>query len=199
MNSPNEVLAFWFGSCNGADLKDDVSFIESRMPLWFGRTSSAFEDAQVQQRGMVEQLASSPDLPHQWTTSSGRLALIILFDQIPRCIYRGTSGAFQFDHLAVESAQALLQCSTDGDPHSSPFFTDFVAIQRLFIILSLQHMEDLDLQTKAIHLADEIAWGESDEMKEYFRRLPGFPHEHYEVIRRFGRFPSRNGALVRTL
>lgn len=61
---------------------------------------------------------------------------------------------------------------------------------------ALQPYEDMDYQELAVDLAESISCDADEEVKTFFDNLPGFPHEHYEVMKKFGRYPSRNDALV---
>lgn len=131
-----------------------------------------------------EKLSSS-----QWSTPDGVLARVILLDQFTRCIFRGTAKAFQYDHLA---SQLVLKVYNDGLLHS------FKPIQRFFLGVAIQHAEDIAMQRVGVDIANAVADGASDKLKEYFRNIKGYPMEHHDVVLRFGRFPSRNAALVRT-
>ena len=76
-----------------------------------------------------------------WAASPRRrLALIILFDQVPRNAYRGTAAAFAFDREALALAVEGLQLAADAalDP-----------IERLFFYLPLEHAESLEAQDAA--------------------------------------------------
>lgn len=79
----------------------------------------------------------------------------------------------------------------------------FVPIQRLFLGVALQHSEDIDAQRLGVLLAGQVAGGaEENEQQEdvarWVQSLRGYPMEHHDIMARFGRFPGRNDALVRT-
>lgn len=117
-----------------------------------------------------------------WLTSaSGSLAYIILTDQFPRNMFRGTSEAFASDGSARAASKIAL--SRDWDLRiSEP--------ARQFFYMPLTHSENLIDQDRAIRL--------------FLSRMPDTGHEnllharvHRTVIRSFGRFPFRNEALGR--
>ena len=78
-----------------------------------------------------------------WAESpEGWLALVLLLDQLPRMIYRGTPRAFAGD----ERAQQLVR---DGMAHGGDVL--LTPLQRVFIYLVLEHAEHLGLQDQAVH------------------------------------------------
>jgi uncharacterized protein (DUF924 family) len=117
-----------------------------------------------------------------WRASpEGALALLILLDQMPRNAFRGTAGAHAGDGRARAVAKAAIAIGHDmavAEP------------ERQFFYLPLMHSESLADQDRCLRLV--------------LTRLPesGAENRHHgimhrEVIRRFGRFPSRNRALGR--
>ena len=118
----------------------------------------------------------------EWESDKqGALALIILFDQFPRNMFRGTAEAFSTDALArAVSKRALAR----GDDVEAP------AGVRSFYYLPLTHSEDLADQETCVRLTRERL-GEAHSTFPYALR-------HKAAIERFGRFPARNRALART-
>jgi uncharacterized protein (DUF924 family) len=112
-------------------------------------------------------------------TPSGTLALLILLDQFPRNMFRGSARAFASDARALEVAKYALDRDLDAGVAGDP---------RQFFYLPLMHSEILADQERSVR-----------------RFLLGLPSEHNLrharahrlVIRRFGRFPYRNAALGR--
>jgi len=125
------------------------------------------------------------------------MAKVLLFDQFPRAVYRGQAKAFEYDATASAlCAIAVYEgwCESDS--------TVYNPIMRFFIGVCLQHSEDLHFQELGVKIAHSLQergkkQEELSEIAEYFRSLNGYPHEHYDVIKRFGRFPSRNAAHSR--
>ena len=111
-----------------------------------------------------------------WLTyPSGTLAYLILTDQFPRNMYRGSAEAFAFD-----VAKSAIFKGWD---------LKINAPARQFFYLPLMHSENLCDQDRCVRLLVE-------RMPEGGNLLHA--QAHREVIREFGRFPYRNEALGRT-
>jgi uncharacterized protein (DUF924 family) len=111
----------------------------------------------------------------------------VVLDQFSRCIHRGTSSAFKYDHIVVGLVREF---------ESKGFMKPFSCIQRFFLGVAIQHSESIDDQEYGLGLAKAFTADASEEIQAYFEKMKGFPLEHYEVVKRFNRFPSRNAALV---
>ncbi|MEQ1541121.1 MAG: DUF924 family protein [Novosphingobium sp.] len=111
----------------------------------------------------------------------GSLALLILLDQVPRNIYRGSAHAFATDPLARSIANSALEA---GHDQAAP--PDL----RAFFYLPFEHSERIEDQDRCVALCEAL------------QAAGGPPAEwalmHRDIIRRFGRFPHRNPALGRT-
>lgn len=117
-----------------------------------------------------------------WLTyPAGALAHIIVTDQFPRNIYRDSPKAFDSDRLAKAAAKmAIAKC----------WDTRFGEPERQFFYMPLVHSECLEDQDRAVRLI-------MSRMPETGHNLLPHARAHREVIRRFGRFPTRNAALSR--
>jgi uncharacterized protein (DUF924 family) len=114
-------------------------------------------------------------------TPRGALALLILLDQLPRNAYRGTAEAFSGDRRARAVANLALSLGHDLEVPEPA---------RQFFYLPLMHSESLSDQERCVRLVlMRLPEGGADNMHHGVK--------HREVIRRFGRFPSRNAALGR--
>ena len=105
------------------------------------------------------------------------LAAVIVLDQFPRNMFRGTPQAFATDAQALAMAQSAVAQGQDRELSKK---------QRLFLYMPFQHSEDRAVQARSIELF--TALGEN----------LGYARRHQEVIERFGRFPHRNAILGRT-
>jgi len=114
------------------------------------------------------------------------LALVLLLDQFPRNMFRGTARAFATDAKAREVSSHAI---------ASGFDRELPQIMRMFFYLPFEHSEHLNDQMDSVRLAVALAdeYGESPEGTA-IRKSAEF---HLETIRRFGRFPGRNQALGR--
>jgi uncharacterized protein (DUF924 family) len=169
------VLDFWFEP----ELGSDKSAFQSR---WF------FPNPEFDRLCATRFLASYEDAAHgrldDWTNEPRScLALVLLLDQFPRNMFRGTARAFATDAKARELTRHALV---------SGFDRELSAAMQMFLYLPLEHSENLDDQSESVRLNSALAAGNSDyaEVREHAVM-------HEEVIRRFGRFPGRNKALGR--
>ncbi len=139
-------------------------------------------DAEIRDRFEATLKQATEGALSLWLTyPSGSLAYIILTDQFSRNIYRDTAKAFETDGIARAAAKAAISKGWDlriDEP------------ARHFFYMPLMHSECLEDQDRCMRL-----------MKT---RLPDTGADnilhakaHREVIREYGRFPTRNEALAR--
>ncbi len=165
MREIEEVLGFWFS----AEAK----------PFWFEK--SATFDAEVRRRLEPHlQRARAGACGHWPATPRGALALVLLFDQVPRNLFRGTAEAFALDPRALAVAHQAIAARHDRQLTQS---------ERLFLYLPLEHSETLADQELCVRLMAAL-----DEEPDWLT----YAERHREIVARFGRFPHRNAALGRT-
>ena len=180
--TPHDVLSFWF-----EDATRSPDALQRRGAVWFRadpgfdrecatRFAAALEDAA---RGALEGWADSP---------RGRLALVILLDQIPRNIHRGSPAAFMHDAQAAAHCVAAIESGQDRSLHP---------VERVFLYMPLQHTEDLALQRLSIEQFESLAAEVDDAWRDSFTENVRFAREHHDIVERFGRFPHRNRTLGR--
>lgn len=174
-----EILRFWL--------------FESKPKQWFTK-DLAFDDAiRARFGGLVDQLLSQATagdglhLLDDWVTGPGAtpesaLAAILLLDQFPRNLYRNDATAFALDPYALEAANHMLaQERVEKIAHPA----------RFFVLMPLEHSEDLADQDRCVTLMKELA------PKINLPDLIDYAIQHRDIIARFGRFPHRNAALGR--
>lgn len=157
------VLSFWFDEIKPAQhwVKDQAfdRMIEDRF-------SAIHEQAN---RGELFEWRQSP---------TGRLAEIIVLDQLSRNMYRDTPKAFASDTLALVLAQEAIACG---------MHKPLIAEQRSFLYMPFMHSESLKIHDVAVRLfADNGIQSNID-----------FEQKHRDIIVRFGRYPHRNAILQR--
>jgi uncharacterized protein (DUF924 family) len=161
--TPSDVIAFWK---------------EAGPSKWFAR-DEAF-DARFRDRFEVAHHAAARRELDFWAkTPEGSLALLILLDQFPRNVFRGTGHAFATDPLARMVAGQALEAGHDLKVEGDI---------RRFFYLPLQHSEDRADQDRQVELFQTRMERKPDDR---------WAEHHCEIIARFGRFPHRNRALGR--
>lgn len=143
---------------------------------WF-RPDPAFDRELARRFGELVDRAAAGAFDDWLADPWSALALVLLVDQLPRNIHRGTPRAFAYDAKARVVARSAL---AGGHHRAVP------ARLRLFFYLPFEHSEDPADQDRAVELCRELG-GEALHYAE----------AHRAVIRRFGRFPHRNAILGR--
>ena len=157
--TPTSVLEFWFGQDRKA---------------WFEKNPAFDHDIRSRFLPLVE-MAVAGQLAAWKNGPRSCLALVVLLDQFPRNMFRGTARAFAADAQARDAARAIVDQEWD-----KAFSPD----ERMFAYLPFEHSEALEDQERSLQLF------EGNENYEWARR-------HWEIVRRFGRFPHRNAILGR--
>jgi uncharacterized protein (DUF924 family) len=157
---------------------DTVAFWRDAGPgKWFG--GGAAFDEQCHARFLHAHLAAARREGDHWIEDAeGALALLLLLDQIPRNIWRGSAHGYATDPLARRHAAAAL-----GAGHDQAFEPAL----RAFFYMPFEHSEEIADQERAVALFAALG---DDSYLAYARA-------HRDVIARFGRFPHRNAALGR--
>jgi uncharacterized protein (DUF924 family) len=158
------------------------------LDFWFKETppEQRFEadkafDAKLRTRFEDTWRAASTGAFQSWTdTMEGSLALIVLFDQFPRNMFRGSAAAYSTDAMAQAAARDAIARELDLEAPVSV---------RSFFYLPLMHSENLPDQHECVRLT-RTRLGENHFSYPYALR-------HCDAIARFGRFPARNAALNR--
>jgi len=159
---PSAVLAFWRNA--GQD-------------KWFNK-DTAFDDS-VRARFIDTYEAAAAGKLNGWEdTPESSLALVIVLDQFPRNMFRGSARAFAADPLARAVATRAIKRGFDG---AMPL------PDRQFFYLPFEHSELIEDQERSCALVS--ATGDAELLK--------WAQLHADIIRRFGRFPHRNASLGR--
>ncbi|GGK19215.1 DUF924 family protein [Salinarimonas ramus] len=160
--SAGEIVAFWR---------------DAGPQKWFSKDEAL--DAEIRERFLSTYEAAAAGRLDEWELEpEGSLALLILLDQFPRNMFRGTKDVYRSDPQAVLLAERAIERGHDSafDPPMCRFY-----------YLPFQHAEDLAAQDRAIALNE--AAGDEDGVK--------WARHHRDIIARFGRFPHRNAILGR--
>ena len=171
----DRVISYWFA---GPDAHKK----------WFGGGPSV--DAEIKDQFSPLVLAARSSQLESWRGKpDGELALVLLLDQFPRNIFRGTPESFSSDSMALEvSTEAIAKGLHRQVPHG----------QEMFFYYPFMHDEKL-----ISHVADVALWElwkgrcEGSAEMERAEESLSFARRHMETIVRFGRYPSRNKILGR--
>ncbi|MGR3490411.1 MAG: DUF924 family protein [Shimia sp.] len=166
MTTAQDVLEFWLDEKSPRD--------------WYAGGDAL--DAEIRERFGAAWEAAMDGAHSLWLTyPSGTLAYLILMDQFPRNMFRGTAKAFSSDRYALAAAKIALDKGWDMKLDEPA---------RQFFYMPLVHSESLCDQDRAVRLI-------LTRMPEHGAENLKHAQAHREVIRMFGRFPSRNDALTR--
>lgn len=158
------ILNFWF---------EEIS-----PEFWF-KKDIAFDNQLKQQFGPLVEQALAGQLDKWADHSEGRLALILLLDQMTRNIYRDTPKAFAGDDMACalslrSVADGYLETEVDID-------------KRHFLLMPMMHSEDIHIQKQSLPL-----------FKTFTKPMTyDYAVKHHDIVERFDRFPHRNSILGR--
>jgi uncharacterized protein (DUF924 family) len=187
MDEARSVRDFWFGT---VPLSADA--LNRRIRFWFGDGASALRqrrDEHIRVRfGELLERASRGELAAWADGPRRRLSLIILLDQFPRSIFRGSAQAFAYDAQALGLALSGMQSAADAA---------LTVIERIFFYMPLQHAESREVQEESVAAYRRLLAEAPEELRETFAGALRSAENHRSIIERFGRFPHRNRALGR--
>lgn len=165
-DSPNSadhtaIVTFWRDAGSSAWFKKDAAF-----------------DARFRQVFESQHFAAARRELDVWgTTAEGSLGLMLLLDQFPRNVFRGTGHMYATDPLARMYARQAVAAGHDRQVEDP---------LRLFFYLPFAHSEDPADQAESLRLHHALG-------PEGEKHALG----HAYIIRQFGRFPHRNRLLGR--
>ena len=155
----------------------DFWFADTVRPLWF-QSTPAFDRSVREQFEATWEAARSGVLDAWQERPEGAEALVIVLDQFPLNMFRGSAESFSTEAQARAVADhAIVQ----------GFHLDMPEDWRIFLFLPFTHSEDLADQDRAVALYE--TFGPEANLK--------WARHHREIVRRFGRFPHRNAILGR--
>ncbi|MCF8466666.1 MAG: DUF924 domain-containing protein [Sneathiella sp.] len=170
MDRIQEILDFWFLP------ESDEKYGEPRKE-WFEKNPEF--DAEIRRKFIGDFEKAEAGNLLDWTeTARGSLALILLFDQFTRNMFRDQARAFAADGKAREIARHMI---------NRGYYSGLNMVEKQFAALPFEHSEDLEDQKLSLKLFTELG---DDGLLDYAK-------QHYDIIEKFGRFPHRNKQLGR--
>ncbi len=177
-----ELLEFWFG-----ELTDGIAG-ESRRKNWFAASAEFDQQCTVKFGHLLTDIDALSGGQDWGETPRAQIAYVILYDQMPRNIFRGHREAFAYDHLALEVAKRGIEQGVDQHLKLD---------ERAFFYRPFEHSESLLDQ----HIAVGLFTALRDSSPKHLRSRTGnslrSAQQHRDIIVRFGRFPHRNHLLGR--
>ncbi|HWO42968.1 MAG TPA: DUF924 family protein [Candidatus Eisenbacteria bacterium] len=177
-----EVLDFWFGGS-----AHDAAQAAARKRLWF-EASAEFDDVVRRRFRDTVEAAAAGRLEGWLAGPHSALALVLLLDQFPRNIWRGTAQAFSCDAQALRVARHAL---------GAGYRSALSPVEQAFLIMPYQHSESIGEQRESVALYEELLRAASPEWHPLLEENLSFARQHLAIIERFGRFPHRNRILGR--
>jgi uncharacterized protein (DUF924 family) len=176
------VLQFWFGDVDALGRSD---VMHSRR--WFMK-DEAFDRAIADHFGQTFADVRA-GLREAWLDDPrGRVAYVIVLDQFPRNMFRGTARMFEGDKQALAAAVEGVARHDDAELNVN---------ERSFLYMPYMHSEDIDMQDRSVALFTELAEGAPSELRGSLVAAVQYAEKHREIIARYGRFPHRNAVLGR--
>ena len=188
--SPRSVLNYMCG-CDTAkpEIRDSLNQDETVRPLmliWFqsGRTLDAF--CQPFAPVVRELKVDPPSLTGQyWNSVEGKVAKVLLADQLSRSCFRGTPEAFSYDPIGRQLVHDLMGQDMREETLSLP------AALLYLLPWALAHSEALEDLDRAVEFVD-LSIQAYPEFKLFEERNKPAIDQHRQVLKRFGRYPQRN-------
>jgi len=168
------LIEFWFGPPGDPER-------ETHRDIWF--KSTAEHDALLERLFLADYEQAARGALAAWESApESALALLLLLDQIPRNVFRGTPRAYATDAAARAAADRAMAKGFDATVPPA---------WRKFFYMPLHHSENADDQRRSIELMQAVP---NDPARADNIRYAG---RYLDIIERFGRFPHRNAVLGR--
>lgn len=183
MAHPDDVLDFWFG-----DALESPEAAAARSAFWF--ESDPTTDSLIwEEFADVVSDAAAGHYEDWLQTARGRLALIIVLDQFPRNIYRGTAEVYRYDPLVITLAQAGVALGQ---------LANMAVPEQAFFLMPYQHSEELEVQRAGVALMQAMVAEAAPEWRAQAQGFADFAVRHHDIVESYGRFPHRNKVLGRS-
>jgi uncharacterized protein (DUF924 family) len=187
----HEVLTFWYFSRTRIsnyhgklkfECLTSIDIYNQWIDVWFakGEKQKEIDKIMMEKYNNVDSFCE-----HIPADVFEKIALIILFDQVTRNVFRKTEKAYAYDHIALKYTKDLLH-----------FFDNFDFCIKLTLLLCLIHSENLD--------DHEFVWEKIKILHKdpkceqiVLNSLRRIATNHGDRLKFFGRIPERNKYLNR--
>jgi len=176
------ILQFWFGDVDELG-RSDVQHARR----WFMK-DEAFDRAIADRFGQTYADVRA-GLREAWLDDPrGRVAYVIVLDQFPRNMFRGTARMFEGDRQALAAAVEGVARHDDET---------LTVNERSFLYMPYMHSEDIAMQERSVALFKELAASAPSELRGSLAASVQYAEKHHDIVARYGRFPHRNTLLGR--
>jgi uncharacterized protein (DUF924 family) len=181
--TPADVLDFWFGPPVTSE-SESLALLRR----WF-LDGPALDDEVKRRFTQTIEAALRGDLDAWADDPRGRVALIIVLDQLTRHVFRGTARTWDGD----AKAQALALEAIDRGLDQTLGY-----LERTMLGMPLAHAENLGLQVRSAEYGQRVAASAPPHLARMASAQREQSSKYHSIIARFGRFPFRNSVLGRT-
>ena len=183
-NTAKEILEFWFGKMENNTLPE-----KEKQQMWWVKDQKL--DNLIRKK-FEKHLILAKFLEFQDLEGNKEkiLAAVILLDQFSRNIYRNTPEAFAQDNTALNIVLKGIERGIDKK---------MKAVEKSFFYMPLMHSEDISVQEKSLkyYSAFKAEYKDSDDFANLTSQQNKYAVLHYDIIKKFGRYPHRNRILNR--
>lgn len=192
------ILEYWFSSLDDTTSLDrQVEPCRTCFARWYGKDPAIDDEIRKRFESVLLEVTRDgrdwDDEVAAWRSAPrGWLALVILLDQFPRNMYRGTARMYAYDALAL--SVATLAVREDEAATLS-------LIQQSFLYLPFMHVENVTLQQAMVAKYESLvrlARERSPGNVGYFEYALDYAVKHRDIVATYGRFPHRNAILGRS-
>ena len=180
---PAAVLDYWIGP-------DDISPAgwAEKQQRWYAASDDI--DSEIRARfGNTLTAAENGELSTWQHSLKGQLAMIVLYDQFSRNLYRGTGDVYKNDPQAQAVADNIIESGR----------IDTLNVPACILVLhAWHHAEDKKRQIGVVKQGERLLARCDEAWRELVQNKFNYMKNHSGIILEFGRFPHRNKLLGRT-
>lgn len=180
-----EILSFWYKTIDLSIILSSSEIDDLWKNIWFAKND---QQQQIDTHLIYFEKYINNYIIDEPTNLYEKIAFIILYDQIPRNIYRNTSNAYAYDHISRKYAREIMLNSDIFELLPIHF-----KITTIICMIHSENIEDHELVNQNIHFINEyrnLSYKLKQSLKQIIRN-------HSERIQLFGRIPERNKFLNR--
>mmetsp|Transcript_43422 Transcript_43422/g.99496 ORF Transcript_43422/g.99496 Transcript_43422/m.99496 type:complete len:251 (+) Transcript_43422:76-828(+) len=186
--SARSVLNYMMG-CDTSDpecrkrLSTDEG-VSDLLSVWF-ECGADLDDLAQPFAPVIKEAKAGTLVEPEWQTIEGKVAKVLLCDQLSRSAFRGTPEAFEYDTTARGVVHELMA------PENIDELLTLPCAMLYLIPWALAHSEDVKDLEKACDLINKSAAAYPD-FTLFLGRNSQAVEQHRQVLAHFGRYPQRN-------